>query len=94
MWSTGGGNGKTTPVFHMNSMKRQKDTIPEDEPPRLESVQYTSRKEQKAITNRSRQNEVPGQSGNNAQLWMCLMVKVKAGDIENNIAQKPGILGS
>ena len=26
-----------------------------------------------------------GQSGNNAQLWMCLVVKVKSDAIKNNI---------
>ena len=38
-WSTGGGNGKTLRYScyenPMNSMKRQKDMTPEDEPPRL-----------------------------------------------------------
>ena len=37
MWSTGGGNGKPLQYFDcenpMNSMKRQKDMTPEDEPP-------------------------------------------------------------
>ena len=52
MWSTGGGNGKTTPVFHMNSMKRQKDMIPEDEPARLEGLQYATGEEWRAIAER------------------------------------------
>ena len=26
------------------------------------------------------------QSGNNAQLWMCLMVKVKSSAVKNNLA--------
>ena len=33
------------------------------------------------------------QSRNNAQLWMCLVVKVKSNAVKNNIAEKPGILG-
>ena len=33
------------------------------------------------------------QSGNNAQLWMCLLVKVKSDAIKNNIAWEPGMLG-
>ena len=34
-----------------------------------------------------------GQSRNNAELWMCLVVKVKSDAIKNNIAEKPGMLG-
>ena len=33
------------------------------------------------------------QSGNNSQLWMCLVVKVKSDAVKNNIALKPGMLG-
>ena len=33
------------------------------------------------------------QSGNNAQLWMCLVVKVKTDAVKDNIAQEPGMLG-
>ena len=35
-----------------------------------------------------------GQSGNNAQLWMCLVAKVKSDAVKSNIAQEPGMLGS
>ena len=35
----------------------------------------------------------PSQSGNDAQMWMCLVVKVKPNAVKNNIAYKPGILG-
>ena len=34
-----------------------------------------------------------GQSGNDTQLWMRLVVKAKSNSIKNNIAQKPGMLG-
>ena len=34
-----------------------------------------------------------GQSGNDAQLWMCLVVKAKSDALKNNIAQEPGMLG-
>ena len=34
----------------------------------------------------------PGQSGNDAQLWMCLVKKVKSDAVKNNIAQEPGML--
>ena len=32
------------------------------------------------------------QSGNNAQLWVCLVVKVKSDAVKNNNAQEPGML--
>ena len=34
-----------------------------------------------------------GQSRNGAQLWMCLVVRVKSDNVKNNVAQEPGILG-
>ena len=37
-----------------------KDMTPEDEPPRLEGVQYATGEERRAITNNSRKNEVAG----------------------------------
>ena len=37
-----------------------------------------------AITNSSTKNEVVVPSGNDAQLWMCLVVKVKSHAIKNN----------
>ena len=33
------------------------------------------------------------QSRNEAQLWMCLVMKVKSDVVKNNIAQEPGTLG-
>ena len=33
----------------MNNIERQKDMMPEDEPPRSEGVQYTTGEEQRAI---------------------------------------------
>ena len=45
-------------------MKRQKDMIPEDEPPRSESVQYATGEEWRAITNSSRKNEAAGPKQN------------------------------
>ena len=62
MWSTEGGNGKplqySCPENPMNSMKRQKDMTPEDEPLRLEGVQYATGEDWRAITNSSTKNEV------------------------------------
>ena len=51
----------------MNSMKGQKDMTLEDEPLRLEGVQYATREEQR---NSSRRNEEAEPSENSAQLWM------------------------
>ena len=33
-----------------------------------------------------------GQSGNSAQMWVCLMVKVKLDAGKDNIAEEPGML--
>ena len=44
----------------MNSMKRQKDMTLEDEPLRLEVLQYATREEWRAITNSSRKKEAAG----------------------------------
>ena len=34
-----------------------------------------------------------GQSGNDAQLQMCLVMEVKSDAIENNISKEPEVLG-
>ena len=73
-WSTGQANGK--PFQHsclenpMNSMKRQKDMI------LLEKSREITPEGMKRLN----------QSGNNAQLWMCLVMKVKSNVVKNNIA--------
>ena len=59
----------------MNSSKREKDMILEDEPLKSEGVQNATGEEQRAITN-SRIKQL-GHSGNDGQLWVCLVVKVK-----------------
>ena len=61
----------------MNNKKSQKDMISEDEPPRLEGVQYATGEKQRANTNSSRKMKQLGQSRNDAQLWMHLVVKVQ-----------------
>ena len=67
----------------MNSKKRQKDMTLKDELPRSIGAQYATEEEQK---NSSKEMKRLSQSGNNSQLWMCLVVKVKADAIEHNIA--------
>ena len=59
----------------MNSMKRQKDTTPEDKPLRSEGIQYATGEEWRAIINSSRKNETAGPKGK----W-CLVVDVPGGE--------------
>ena len=83
-WSTGGANGK--PLQYsclenaMNNMKRQKDMTLGDEPPRSSTV---LRESVEIAPERMKQL---GQSRNNAQLWMCLVVKVKSDAVKSNTA--------
>ena len=70
----------------MNSMKRQKDTTPEDEPPRLEGVQYATEKVWRAIGNSSRRNEVAGPKQKQRSVAECLVVKVKSDAVKKNVA--------
>ena len=79
MWSTGEGNGK--PLQHsclenpMNNMKGKKDATLKDELLRLVDAQYATGKEYR---NSSRRKEEAEPIRNDAQLWMCLVVKVKS----------------
>ena len=63
-WSTGETDGKclwySCLENPMNSMKRQKDMTPEDEPPRLEGVQYATKEEWRANTSSSGEIEAAG----------------------------------
>ena len=60
--------------------------MPEDEPPRLECVQYSTGEEGRAVANNSSKNELwLCQGRNSAQLWVCLVVKVKPDVVRNNI---------
>jgi len=67
----------------MNSMQRQKDTKLRDELSSWVGALYATGKSgaiaPEAIKRLS-------QSGNNAQRWMCLVVKVKSDAIKNNNA--------
>ena len=74
----------------MNGMKRQKDMTLEGEPPRLVGVQYATGEEQRKVPKRVKGMR---QSGNDAQLWMYLVVKLKPDAIKNNSALEPGISG-
>ena len=63
-WSTGEGNGNPLQYFYLeistDSKKMQKDMTSEDEPSRLEDIQYATGKEQRAITNSSSKNNKTG----------------------------------
>ena len=91
MWSPGGGNGTPLQYWrHKNPMKtmiRQKDTTVEDEPPPDQKVSnmLLGMSRRQLLTAPERMKQL-GQSGNNAQLWMCLVVKVKSDAIKNKIA--------
>ena len=67
MWSNGGGNGNPVQYFCLenpiNSMKRQKDMVPEDDPLRLEGVQYATGEQWRTITNNSRKNKMAEPTG-------------------------------
>ena len=64
----------------MNSMKRQKDMTLREELPRLLGAQYSTGAKQ---GNSSKKNEEAEPSGNNTQLWMCLVVQVKSDAVKN-----------
>ena len=66
----------------MNSMKRQKDMTLKDELHRSVGAQYATGEEWITPERRKRLS----QSGNNTQLWMCLVVKVKSNAVKNKIA--------
>ena len=58
----------------------------EDEHTRLEGVHYATGEEWRAITNSSRKNEAARPSGNNSQLWICLMVKVESSAVKYSVS--------
>ena len=88
-WSTGGGNGKplqySYPENPMDGTKRQKDMTPEDEPLRSEVSNMLLRKSGGQLLIAPERRKWLGQSRNDAQLWMCLLMKVKSDAAKNNI---------
>ena len=78
----------------MNSMKRQKYMTPEDDtlfPGQKVSNTLLGKSRGQLLIAPERMKQL-GQSGNDAQLWMCLVKKVKSHAVKNNIAQEPGML--
>ena len=54
-------------------MKKPKDMTPEKEPLRLEDVQYATGKEQRAITDSSRRNEMAGRKRDSSVLTIVTL---------------------
>ena len=90
MWSTGEGNGKPLQYscleIPINSMKRQKDMTPEDEPPGQKVSHVLPEKNRGQLVTAPERMKRIVQTGNDTQLWMCLVVKVKLNAVKNNIA--------
>ena len=64
-------------------MKRQKYMTLKDEVSQLVCAQYANGEERR---NRSKRKKEVESKCKKAQLWMCLVVKVKSDDVKNNIA--------
>ena len=60
--------------------------IPEDEPPRSEGVQYATGKSGGQLLIAPERMKWLGQNGKSAQVWMCLVVKVRSGAVKNKIS--------
>ena len=90
-WSTRGRNGNQLQYSCLektiNSKKRQKDTTLQDEPPRSEGIKYAKLgKSGGQLLIAPERKKWLGQNRNDAQLWMCLVVKVKSHAVKNSIA--------
>ena len=59
-------------------MKRQKDMTLDESLPRSESVRYATGEEWRKLLITTEIMKRLGQSGNDFQLWLCLVVKVKS----------------
>ena len=70
----------------MNSMKKQKDMIPEDHPTGQEVANMLPRKSGGQLLIVPERMKQLGQSRTDAQLWMCLVMNVKSDAAKNNIA--------
>ena len=86
-WSPEGGNGN--PLQYsclenpLDSMKRQKDIIPEDEPPGWKVSKYATGEECRAIINGSRKNEATGPK------WKrCSVVDMSGGESKAQCCQE------
>ena len=73
----------------MNSMKRQDDMTPEDQPPRLEDVQYATGEEWRAINSSYRKDEVTG-----PKQKQCSVVDVSGGESKVQSCKEQYCLGT
>ena len=62
----------------MNNMKRQKDLTLEDEPRHWKVSNMLLEKSEGQLLIAPERMKWLGRSGNDTQLWMCLVVKVKS----------------
>ena len=94
-WSTAGRNGK--PLQYsccenpINSMKRQKDMTPEDEPLKSEVSNMLQKKSGGQLLIALERMKLLRQNRNDTQLCMCLVVKVKSSAVKNSIVYEPGM---
>ena len=70
----------------MNSMKRQKDRTLKNELPRSVVLNMLLEKSQEVAPEGMKRLS---QSGNSAQLWMCLVVKVKFDAVRTILRRNP-----
>ena len=88
-WPTGGGNGKVLQYSCLKNpidvMKRQKYMTPEDEPPQVERCPTCYWRSRGQLLIAPERMKWLGQSGNDTQLWMHLVVKVKTDAVKSNI---------
>ena len=90
MWFTGEGNGKppqyTCCENLKTSIKGQKDTTPKMSPPGLKVSNMLLGKSRGELLIATGRRKQLGQSRNDTQSWMCLIMKVKSDAAKNSIA--------
>ena len=70
----------------MDRRKMQEDKTPDDEPPGWEVSSMLQGKSGGQLLIASVRMNRLGQNGNDTQLWMCLVVKVKSDAVKSNTA--------
>ena len=90
MWSTGGGNGKLLQYScrenPMNSTKRQKDKIRKMSTPGQKVSNVLLGKIKGQLLTALERMKPLGQIRNDAQVWICLVVKIMSSAVKNNTA--------
>ena len=69
----------------MNRIKGQKDMTPKESSPGWKPSNMLLEKSEELLIASERMKWL-GQSGNDAQLWMCLVIKVKSDAAKNSVA--------